>query len=98
MTPVSKIIILPPYPNPVDQGPVNFKIQTPGLAKVQWSVFTSSFRKIIGGEISVNGTGLIQWDLRDRSGSKVADGLYYVRIEVDGNGYLSKVWKVLVLK
>ena len=97
-TPISKILILPPYPNPVDQGPVNFKIQTPGLAKVQWSVFTSSFRKIISGEISVNGTGTIQWDLMDGSGAKVADGIYYVRIEVKDSEYLSKIWKVLVLK
>jgi hypothetical protein len=64
---------------------------------VQWSVFTVNFRKIISGEISVNSTGTVSWDLKDKNGVRVADGLYYIRIEVQGPQPLVKVFKILVL-
>jgi hypothetical protein len=67
-------------------------------------VFTTSFRKIAehtfiaGGGNGVYGTvTAVQWNLRDRLGINVADGLYYVRIHVTGSQETVKIFKVLIL-
>jgi hypothetical protein len=96
-TPIEEDVVTNPYPNPVDDGPVNIDIKVPGPSTVQWSVFTISFRKIMSSQISINSTGTVQWNLTDKNGAKVSDGLYYIRIEVDGPQPLVKVYKVLVL-
>jgi hypothetical protein len=94
----NEIVLGGPYPNPSQGGPVNVDIETTGQSSVRWSVFTLSFRKIVGGELSVNGEGKIQWDLLDRMGSPVADGLYYLKVEVNGPQDMVKVLKVLVVR
>ena len=81
----------------MDNGPLTVDIDVPGPSTVQWSVFTLSFRKIIGGEVSINGTGAVVWDLKDKSGTKVADGIYYLRIEVQGPQPTVKIFKILIL-
>jgi hypothetical protein len=91
------VVIEPPFPNPA-QGPVTFQIHGNGTLDVHWSVFTSGFRKINGGAATLNGSGSIEWNLRDKMGVLVADGIYYVRIDVSSGVHLSKVWKVLVLR
>ena len=96
-TPVGEDVITPPYPNPVSDGPVRIDVSTPGPATAEWSVFTLNFRKIISGRVAVNGTGTIQWDLKDKNGVRVADGLYYIRVEIHGSPALTKVYKILVL-
>jgi hypothetical protein len=97
-TPVMVSILTGPYPNPSTGGPVAVNVQVPGPSTVKWSVFTLSFRKVGGGEVSINSTGIIYWDLRDNYGSKVADGLYYLRLEVAGLQPKVKVFKVLVIR
>ncbi len=96
-TPVGEDVITPPYPNPVSDGPVRIDVSTTGAATVEWSVFTLNFRKVVSGRISVNGTGTVQWDLTDKNGVRVADGLYYIRVEIHGPSALTKVYKVLIL-
>ena len=81
----------------VSDGPVRINVSVPSPAMVEWSVFTLNFRKITSGQISVNSTGIVQWDLRDKNGARVADGLYYIRVEVLGPNPVTKVYKVLVL-
>ncbi len=77
--------------------PVTIEIHAPGSATVNWSVFTTAFRKIVWGTASVNGTGVIQWNLRDKTGTLVADGLYYLRVEVQGDfGTVRKIVKIIV--
>jgi len=40
----------------------------------------------------------LTWDLRDHWGVKVAEGLYYLRVNVDaGQASATKILKVLVL-
>jgi endoglucanase len=93
------IVLLSPYPNPSwGEVPVNFGVTTSGQGTLKWSVFTVSFRKVASGIQSIDGSGNFQWDLRDRSGTKVSLGLYYVRIEVVGTGgSIKKIFKILVL-
>lgn len=97
-TPQTHSVIHIPYPNPVENGPVEVDLEIPGTERVQWSVFTLSFRKILGGEKSITGTGSIEWDLTDKSGSRVADGLYYLRLEVSGIQPTVKIFKIIVLR
>ena len=87
-----------PYPNPSKGDiPINVDIGLPGLATVNWAVFTTAFRKIDSGILSFPASGTFQWDLRDRQGTPVAHGLYYLRLEVAGDfGSTKKILKVLV--
>lgn len=87
-----------PYPNPVVNGPVSVRMSVPGTTVVKWSVFTLSFRKIVGGEITITNNGVIVWDLKDQYGKQVSDGLYYLRIEMDGLQSMDKIYKILILK
>ena len=97
-TPAATInIISAPYPNPAT-GPVTFDIQTAGLSDVKWSVFTTAFRKIVDGNVSINGMGEVRWDLTDKKLAEVGNGIYYVRIEVFGSVHYSKIWKVIVVR
>jgi len=95
---VTSVIVSPPYPNPADADQtVMVNIQAPGTATVSWSVFTTAFRMIDNGATVINGSGSVQWDLRDKSGSEVAPGLYYLRIEVKGSfGTIRRIAKILV--
>ena len=87
-----------PYPNPVANGPVSVQISVPGTTMVKWSVFTLSFRKIVNGEKQVTQHDYIQWDLKDQDGKQVGDGLYYLRVEMNGTQPVSNVFKVLILR
>ena len=91
------VVVGNPYPNPSSGPDVIIPIHGLGSLTVEWDVFTTAFRKIAGGSTSINGSGVVQWDLRDKNGTKVASGLYYLRMEIrkDSN-HLRKVLKVLV--
>jgi hypothetical protein len=42
--------------------------------------------------------GTFQWNLKDRSGTPAANGLYYLRVEVaDGKEKIQKTFKVLLI-
>jgi hypothetical protein len=95
----SQIVVEPPFPNPdLDGSPVVIGVQGPGSLDVHWSVFSTAFRKIREGDNSFSGQGAVSWDLKDRSGAKVAHGLYYLRLDIHSdNGALKKTFKILVL-
>jgi hypothetical protein len=89
-----------PYPNPVkDAGPVSIQMQVPLGSTVEWSVFTTSFRKIldVSNPVSGNNTNIV-WDLNDDWGEPVANGLYYIRIVISGSEKTSKIIKFIVLR
>jgi hypothetical protein len=93
-----------PYPNPVSNGPLRIDITTPGSASIEMDVFTTAFRKIVEHTTSANGGGgngvvtSVEWDLRDRTGAMIANGLYYVRLHVSGVEESTKIFKVLVIR
>jgi hypothetical protein len=61
-------------------------------------VFTLAFRKISSQTAQDFGTQTLQWDLKDISGIQVANGLYYVRIQITGINSTTKILKVLILR
>jgi len=88
----STVTISAPYPNPTFGSPVHFQIQG-DVYLTRFSVFTTAFRKIYE-----SAAGSTTWDLTDKNGTSVSNGIYYVRFEVEGSQSYSKVWKVLVLR
>jgi len=46
----------------------------------------------------VSGSYTINWNLKDSSGAQVANGLYYIRVQVAGIEPLTKILKVMVLR
>jgi hypothetical protein len=97
-TPVNETQFCKPYPNPA-QGhtPINLCVAVNGQAEVEVDIFTSNFRKILTKRFPVSGYLSFQWDQRDEWGDQAANGLYYIRIHVDGSNSATKIFKVLVL-
>jgi hypothetical protein len=93
------IVISPPYPNPSDgTNPVTVALWLTGPSKVTWGVFTTAFRKIYEENDTLNDAAWFQWNLKDKKGSKVSAGVYYIRVEVQtGTTKTRKILKVLVL-
>jgi polygalacturonase len=93
-----EIIISAPFPNPSSGTPITFNIQVPGESTVTLDVFTLAFRKIYSETTQTDGPLTLQWDLRDVSGVQVANGVYYVRVNITGNPSITKILKVLILR
>jgi hypothetical protein len=91
-----------PYPNPVTGGVAKIDVTVPGTSTIEMDVFTTAFRKISSNTTMVYGgagtTTTLQWDLKDKMGNPIADGLYYVRVHVTGVQQSVKIFKVLVLR
>jgi hypothetical protein len=97
---VSSVVIGPAYPNPANgPGPVSLQAQVPDGSTLEWSVFTTSFRKVldISNPISGNNAVLV-WNLEDNWQRPVASGLYYLRVQVSGPVKASKIVKILVIR
>jgi hypothetical protein len=97
---VTGVVIGVPYPNPVKgDGPVSLQLRVPSGSTVQWSVFTTAFRKIVDVSNPVPGNSLaLVWNLDDNWGKPVASGLYYLRVQVTGPARETKVLKILVIR
>jgi hypothetical protein len=96
----SGITFIPPYPNPVlGPGPLNIPIQAPGNATATWDVFTTAFRKVAWNSQALPANGLLTWDLKDGKGGRVANGLYYIRLNIAaGQTSATKILKVIILQ
>src|SRR5665213_3567273 len=92
------VIVSAPFPNPSTGSPISFDVQVPSTSTVTVDVFTLAFRKISSQTKQITGLYPFQWDLKDVSGVQVANGLYYVRIHVEGVQSSTKILKVLILR
>ncbi len=91
------------YPNPSWKGePVTLDVAGPGLIFLEWSVYSTAFRKIRRETAIINRQGKIHWDLRDEKGVLVSNGIYYMAFCFDetrnGSSDSSLVRKVMVLR
>ena len=92
----SSIVVSPPFPNPSNGVVIRLSVQAPSGSTVDWNVFTTAFRKVVSGHLNSKG---IQWDLKDKNGTDVSSGLYYLRVEVrNGGETVQKIFKILVLR
>jgi hypothetical protein len=94
----SVVVVSAPFPNPSNGSPITFNVQVPSESTVTLDVFTLAFRKIYSQTIQGDGLVTFQWDLRDVAGIQISNGLYYVRIHVDGLQSTTKILKVLILR
>ena len=96
-TPILQTVVCPAYPNPSNGVPISFCVEVPGTSEVNMDVFTAAFRKVVSRSVQVTGETTLEWDLRDNWGKPVANGLYYVRVQVNGIQPTVKILKVLVI-
>ena len=80
-------------------GPVSINITAPTGSIAHWAVLTTGFRKIYENKEPIPGNhGTVIWNLADSGGHPVSNGLYYVRVEVVGINFGSKIFKLLILR
>jgi hypothetical protein len=90
-----------PYPDPVSGtiGPLSIPVQAPTGSTAHWTVYTTAFRKVYDHTQSIPGNnGILSWGLVDSWGTPVANGIYYVRVQVTGLATSTQILKVLVLR
>ncbi|HTC19808.1 MAG TPA: NHL repeat-containing protein, partial [bacterium] len=97
-TPVPVTSVCPPYPNPVSGDQISFCYTVAGPSRIRWKVYTTAFRKILDRDEGITPGGTLVWNLKDQWEIPVANGLYYLRVEIEGNQPLSKVLKVIVIR
>jgi len=86
-----------PYPNPTNgSGKVCFGVNAPPGCEVEWTVYTTAFRKIVDRSLTVPGSCTLSWDLKDDWGNKAADGCYYLRVKLGAPVSSAQILKVLV--
>ena len=91
-------VISVPYPNPSNGSPISFTVQTSGRSVVKMDIFTLNFRKIFDRTFEAEGVQTVSWNLKDPMGDQVANGVYYVRINITGSQSVTKIVKVLILR
>jgi hypothetical protein len=74
----------------------DYSVSNPSTLK--WAVFTTAFRKVFEDSLPVNSAGTVVWNLNDKGGTPVANGLYYLRAEISGSGSETKILKVLIIR
>ncbi len=100
-TPVINTVTFgPPYPDPVTgPGPLYIPIQAPTGSTLEVTVFTVAFRKIFDRTTNFPGNNFaFPWYPNDSYGQIVANGVYYVRVQVEGIYPATKIYKVLILR
>ncbi len=102
VTPIATPVIItigPSYPNPIGTGPLSFPIQAPIGSTVHWTIYTTAFRKVYDNTQPIPGNnGIFYWNLLDSWGNPVANGFYYVRVQVTGTITSTKILNVLVIR
>jgi glucose/arabinose dehydrogenase len=87
-----------PFPNPAKGDKVSFCVFIEAPSLVRWTVYTLSYRKIYQGSQTLSSSGIIDWDLKDSWGQPVANGFYYMKVEVAGPTSMAAMLKVLVTR
>jgi len=61
-------------------------------------VFTVALRRIVSQTALISGTQTLQWNLKDQIGDWAANGIYYVRLRIEGSQSMTQIEKVLILR
>ncbi len=81
------------YPNPASGGSVTLLLNLDSISNVHYQVFTVSFRKVQDKTISDVPQGLnsLTIPLVDKTGDRLANGLYYVVVTANGKRWVLKL-------
>ncbi len=87
-----------PYPNPSHGGPIFFQVAGGPYDSVTLSIYTTGMRRIFFSlETLVNGG--FSWDLLDKAGDQLSNGIYWAVIETTKGGVKQRYTrKVLILR
>jgi flagellar hook assembly protein FlgD len=81
----------PGFPNP-SRGPVEFALDLPAEAAVEWTVYDLQGRVVRSeGRALSAGRSLLSWDGTTASGEPAATGVYLVRARVAGMQFTRRV-------
>ena len=98
-TPLPQQVGIVIYPNPVKGSePVTIQISLPAPAsEVDIQIFTTAFRKVNEIRLAQVPAGVMDYsyNLEDRLGKPLANGIYYVVVTIDGH---RSVEKLLILR
>jgi hypothetical protein len=84
-TPPSRVALATPWPNPANES-ARFALAMPRDARVSLGIFDAGGRRVrelVSGSLPA-GEHTRVWDLRDDAGHRVAPGLYFATLDVDG--------------
>ncbi len=83
---------MPPYPNPFSDQ-TTFEYVLPNSSSVRLAVYDVLGRqvRVLVDERQTTGRHTVQWNGRDERGSRMASGVYLVRLLVDGSTKVRKV-------
>ncbi|HET6557917.1 MAG TPA: hypothetical protein VFG54_11425, partial [Prolixibacteraceae bacterium] len=73
---------------------LEFEMQKPGKYSLSILDVNSRVLKIMKGDDPVSPVHTIYWDGKDESGREVAPGIYFYRLEADGNMEMKRMVKV----
>ena len=93
--PVPGITFAPPSPNPA-RGAVTLRFALPRAASVSLAIFDVSGRRVrvLTSGAQPDGPHAVAWDLRDESGSAAGAGVYFARLDVEGQVLTRKFAKL----
>jgi len=95
LTEVTPISNLMSYPNPFSQSAeISFDLRKTGSAKLKIYNLKGQLVRTLTTETLTKGTHKLTWDGTDNSGSKVGIGIYFARLEADGNTLTHKVVRI----
>jgi len=81
----SRVTLATPWPNPANES-ARFTLALPRAARVSLGIFDAGGRRVrelVSGSLPAGEHARV-WDLRDQPGRRVAPGLYFATLEVDG--------------
>jgi hypothetical protein len=78
--------------------PVTIPVIAPPGSQAELTIYTLAFRKIYDQTVTMPVTYDFLWNLQDRSGKIVSNGIYYARVQVTGHTFATHVYKILVLR
>jgi hypothetical protein len=74
-------------------------VKAQGNCNVTCDVFTTGFNHVCTISQTISRDTTVSWDLKDKSGCPCSNGLYYIRVSVNGAGGISsEILKALLLR
>ncbi len=103
-TPTATLAACPPvqvsaaYPNPVydSNTVIHINLQSPCPETVTWKIVTVANRVVLNGKTEVQGLTTLDWDQKDKKGTQVSNGMYFMVVFV--GGLPDQIVKILVLR
>ena len=84
-----------PFDEVTDEFTFTYNLPEDGIVDViVLNCYMSEVRTLVSAESQTSGDHSLSWNLNDEDGSRVPDGLYFIRIILDGNIIETKMYEV----